>query len=71
MGICSKSTFPSKDPFSNIYIHVNFSATFGVDAKVETLCCVPEYVIPTDKCSIKILKIAKISCRLFLLKQNR
>ena len=44
-------------------VSVIFSATFGVDAKVDTLCCVPEYVISSDKCSIKILKIAKISCR--------
>ena len=29
--------------------------------------CVPEYVISSDKCSIKILKIAKISCRNFFL----
>ena len=40
-------------------MHV-YTFDVGVDAKVNTLCCVPaEYVISCDKCSIKTLKIAK------------
>ena len=58
----------NKEVLRRVTLRLLFSAASNVSdfsnfEKVSTRSNVPEHVISTDKCSIKIPKIAKIGCR--------